>query len=220
VPIVPEFAFTLNEAKARLSMLQQFVKEMMIKGVDYGLIPKCDKPSLFKSGAEKLSDVYGFSKQFEVINRIEDWTNGIFHYEIKSILISKNTGQVEAEGIGSCNNKERKYKSSDPFTIVNTILKMAKKRAFIDAVLSATRSSAFFTQDIEDYEDISSLKPVNKRQLSEIFTIVSNKKIPIEFIKSELVARFKVAESKLLNDKQANELIDYLNNYKIGALHV
>jgi ribosomal protein S27AE len=33
----------------------------------------------------------------------------------------------------------------------NTILKMAKKRAKVDAVLSATRSSGLFTQDIEDW---------------------------------------------------------------------
>src|ERR1035437_6530193 len=112
ITMVPEFAITLNEAKSRLLLLQQFVKEMMIEGVDYGLIPKCDKPSLFKSGAEKLSDIYGFSKQLEVINRVEDWTNGIFHYEVKAILISKSTGQIESEGIGSCNNKERKYKNS------------------------------------------------------------------------------------------------------------
>jgi hypothetical protein len=33
----------------------------------------------------------------------------------------------------------------------NTVLKMAKKRAKIDATLSATRSSGVFTQDIEDF---------------------------------------------------------------------
>ena len=35
-------------------------------------------------------------------------------------------------------------------TLKNTILKMAKKRAKIDATLSATRSSGVFTQDLED----------------------------------------------------------------------
>lgn len=39
-------------------------------------------------------------------------------------------------------------------TLKNTILKMAKKRAKIDATLSATRSSGIFTQDIEDMRDI------------------------------------------------------------------
>jgi len=35
-------------------------------------------------------------------------------------------------------------------TLKNTILKMAKKRAKVDATLAATRSSGIFTQDIED----------------------------------------------------------------------
>ena len=59
---VPEFAITMNEARERINMLQSFVKEMMIPKIDYGFIPNCDKPSLFKSGAEKLCDTFGFSK--------------------------------------------------------------------------------------------------------------------------------------------------------------
>ena len=40
--------------------------------------------------------------------------------------------------------------NDDIATIKNTILKMAKKRAKIDATLGATRSSGIFTQDMED----------------------------------------------------------------------
>ena len=43
-----------ESAKERINMLQSFVKEMMIPKADYGFIPNCDKPVLFKSGAEKL----------------------------------------------------------------------------------------------------------------------------------------------------------------------
>ena len=32
----------------------------------------------------------------------------------------------------------------------NTVLKMAKKRALVDAVLTATAASDIFTQDLED----------------------------------------------------------------------
>lgn len=35
----------------------------------------------------------------------------------------------------------------------NTVLKMAKKRAFVDATITATAASDFFTQDIEDFRD-------------------------------------------------------------------
>jgi hypothetical protein len=43
-----------------------------------------------------------------------------------------------------------KLENTDPWTLWNTVLKMAKKRALIDATLSATRSSGIFTQDVED----------------------------------------------------------------------
>lgn len=72
ISIVPDFAITLNDARKRIEMLRSFVKEIMIVNVDYGFIPNCTKPSLFKSGGEKLCDIFGFSKQIEVINRVED----------------------------------------------------------------------------------------------------------------------------------------------------
>jgi hypothetical protein len=43
-----------------------------------------------------------------------------------------------------------RLENDDPWSQHNTVLKMAKKRALVDAVLSATRSSALFTQDLED----------------------------------------------------------------------
>lgn len=121
VQVVPEFAISFIEAKNRMGMLQNFAKELMIPGLDYGLIPGCPKPSLFKSGAEKLCDIYGFSKLIAVINRFEDWQEGFFSYEVKATLINKRTGFVEAEGVGCCNSKERKYKNQDAFNITNTI---------------------------------------------------------------------------------------------------
>jgi len=39
VQVVPEFAISFIEAKNRMGMLQSFVKELMIPGLDYGLIP-------------------------------------------------------------------------------------------------------------------------------------------------------------------------------------
>jgi len=42
--------------------------------------------------------------------------------------------------------------NDDPFSIVNTIEKMAKKRAMVDAALSVGRLSELFTQDLEDLD--------------------------------------------------------------------
>ena len=39
---------------------------------------------------------------------------------------------------------------TNPYDLANTVVKMAKKRAMVDAVLTATAASDIFTQDIED----------------------------------------------------------------------
>lgn len=229
--VVPVFAITLSEAKNRMGMLKSFVKELLIPGLDYGLIPGCPKPSLFKSGAEKLCDIYGFSKLIAVINRFEDWHEGFFSYEVKATLINKRTGLVEAEGVGNCNSKERKYKNQDAFNITNTILKMAKKRAIVDAVLSATRSSGIFSQDIEDLKEdkaptplrilpvptVQPDKPVSKQQLTDIFALVNDNLIPIEKAKSLIIERYNLDESRKLTSSQAADFLVYLR--KLGQVN-
>lgn len=48
---------------------------------------------------------------------------------------------------------EGRTENPDPADQYNTVLKMAKKRAFVDAILTATGASDIFTQDIEDMGD-------------------------------------------------------------------
>ena len=150
---IPQMNISLQQAKDRIKELQDFIRYMMVSGIDYGIIPGCEKPALFKAGAEKLCDIYGFSRTLEVTNRIEDWQNGFFHYEVKVMILNKKTGIIEAEGVGSCNTREKKYQKSEPYNIINTVLKMAKKRALIDAVLSATRTSGIFSQDLDVWKE-------------------------------------------------------------------
>jgi hypothetical protein len=183
--LAPSFVVTPEQIKARIAELQSFVKSYMREGEDYGTIPGTQKPTLYKPGAEKLCDVYGFTKEFTILERVEDWERGRFAYTVKATLRSKRTGLLEAEGLGSCNSMEARYRwlwvwenklppgfdptglavrhtksgrqyrvpNEDPWSQVNTILKMAKKRALVDAVLSATRSSGLFTQDLEDFAE-------------------------------------------------------------------
>lgn len=141
---------SVDQAINRIKELQRFVHAVMVKGEDYGIIPGTKKPTLLKPGAEKLCEMYGLTPTFSEMAAEKDWANGFVYHEIKCSLVSKRTGLVSAEGVGSCNNRETKYVSRDVYTISNTILKMAKKRALVDATLSATRSSGLFTQDVED----------------------------------------------------------------------
>jgi hypothetical protein len=203
--LVPTMVSDIASAKQRLRELQEFVREVMVEGEDYGTIPGTEKPALYKPGAEKLCEIYGLIQVPSVVTRIEDWDTPFFHYEIRCDLVSKRTGRVIGSGFGSCNSYESRYRwrmadrrcpicnretiirgkeeygggwlcfrkkggcgakfhdaepeilnqtvgrvpNEDVCTLVNTLLKMAKKRALVDAVLSVTRSSGLFTQDEE-----------------------------------------------------------------------
>lgn len=214
---LPDLVVTTAEAKERIERLKEFVRTSMVRGVDYGSINGFSKPTLLKPGAEKLCDAFGFSKTVEVVNRIEQWETGIFSYEVKVTLANKVTGVVEAEGVGSCNSKEAAYRYSDSFTIVNTLLKMAKKRALIDAVLSATRASGVFTQDIEDFPK-KTFKGGDDRatdiQLKTLFKLINDLQIGNNVAKELMKVTYNVDRSTKLTQKQAYEFIQDLLLYQ------
>ena len=74
---------------------------------------------------------------------------GLYRYVIICKLWRGET-QV-GEGIGSCSSMETKYIRS-PRDYENTVIKMAKKRAFVDAILTTLGLSDRFTQDAEDVQ--------------------------------------------------------------------
>ena len=200
-------------ALQRYQDMKDFISGILKEGVDYGKIPGTDKSTLLKPGAEKLTTFFGLSAEFQIIEREEDWAGekhggeSFFNYWYKC-RITRN-GKIVAEGEGSCNSFEKKYryrsanitcpkcgkdtiikgkkefgggwicftqkggcgakfsegdnsiesqprgqvKNPNIADQVNTLQKMAQKRAYVAAVLLATNASEYFTQDIEDFID-------------------------------------------------------------------
>lgn len=71
------------------------------------------------------------------------WPNQVPAGIDKSTLVTRQT----RSGV------QYRLENDDLFSLWNTVRKMAKKRALVDAVLSATRSSGIFTQDLEELRD-------------------------------------------------------------------
>ena len=132
-----------------LNDIETIVAKYLKAGRDYDRLPNTTKPTLLKSGAEILANVFGFRTTAKVINRMVDYSQQFVLYEVQVTVYDKD-GNTVAEGLGSCNSRERKYLKTDFATNLNTVLKIAKKRAFVDAILTATHASHIFTQDIED----------------------------------------------------------------------
>ena len=58
----------------------------------------------------------------------------------------------------------KKTENADIADVYNTVLKMAKKRAYVDGILSATACSDIFTQDIEDLPIATIMEPVKEEK--------------------------------------------------------
>jgi hypothetical protein len=156
--------------------LDNIIKEFLKEGSDFGTIPGTKKPTLYKSGAEKLMKVFNLGVGYTVVDKIEDFlkewefdipeykyvngkrvfkglirttTRGFYHYRVRADLTHIHSGNPVGSCEGSCDSTEQGRETVPG----NTVLKMAQKRALLGAILNATFSSDRFTQDVEDYGD-------------------------------------------------------------------
>lgn len=213
---------TVEQAKQFYQDMERFIDECLVSGVDYGTIPHCPKPTLLKSGAEKVAIYLGLIFRTEVVSRTEDFQQGFFAYECKVYLIDVD-GIVKGEGISTANTKETKYAKSNGFSAQNVVLKMCKKRALVDAVLNVAGLSAFFTQDLDDAEipqeqvgespdelkpKAKSSRPATKKQLEYLQKLMQQHGNTPETMNRYVKQTYGVDDYTKITGVQASELIE------------
>ena len=147
---------SIDKTLSRIHQLQILLQKSLKSGHDYGIIPGTDKPTLLKPGSEKILMLLGLTSEYHVIDHQQNFVDGFFAFTVRCVLYRGD--QKITEGLGHANTLERRYtekkdpnkKGHDPYTLANTVLKMAKKRSQIDAVLTVSSLSEVFTQDMED----------------------------------------------------------------------
>lgn len=200
----PTFALTVDQFEGQIKEMDQFVKKCLKPSTpgttdgDYGVIPGCGpKPVLLQPGSDKLCRLCGLYPDFEIT--ASTITESLIRYVVKCILKNRN-GEFMASGHGSCNSAEFKWRrarrDASPYEQDNTLLKMARKRAYMAAVITATRLHHKFTQDIED------LRPNGAPEYQDA-------EIIDEPQQSSRASKFTVYENKMLAIKTAAELSDY-----------
>ena len=143
--------------------IETVIKTHLKAGVDYDTIPNCGrKPTLLKAGAEHLASIYGFRTTSEIVNRVEVLEKNFVLYEFKTTVYNAN-GEVVAIGYGSANTQERKFMKQGFAASLNVVLKIARKRSFVDAILTATSASRIFTQDIEELRESATIIPIDAK---------------------------------------------------------
>jgi len=174
---------TITHTMQKISTFQSIVQKTLKKDHDFGEIPGTNKPTLLKPGGEKICMMMGIVPEYEFLTKDVDFNKGLINYEMRCKLMKGNYKVSEGVGscnslepkyryiwldedklpthfsMDNLESKERygrtQYKVDNPDIagLANTILKMAKKRSFIDAVLQVASLSEIFTQDLEDMRE-------------------------------------------------------------------
>lgn len=191
----------LDALAEKRKVLKEFVGKQLKKGNDsdgdYSVIEGTKKPSLLKPGAEKLCQLFGLKTEMEKTEQILDHNGNFAMLTYRCTVIHIRTGEQIAQCEASCNSKEKKYatrsrwikakgkadekvvEETPIYDVLNTLMKMAQKRAFVGAVIMATGASDFFTQDIETDEDAiaQGLKAEKPESTGDLGTKTSDMKI-------------------------------------------
>lgn len=84
--------------------------------------------------------------------------------------------------------KESRAENPNIADVYNTVLKMAKKRAFVDATITATSTSDIFTQDLEENADVEREKPpaTEPRKDDELPEMISEAQRKFLFVQAKI----------------------------------
>lgn len=142
---------------------------------DYGIIPGTTKKTLFKPGAEKILRLFNLGVRVRQVDKEIDRHANFALFTYRAEVYSLRGGTVVAECEGSTNSQELKYrertvwktnnkgvresvKEETPICdVLNTLMKMAQKRAMIGATILATAASDYFDHDIESPADAEAI---------------------------------------------------------------
>lgn len=173
------FVMDPAEAAALDEQLRNCMRAVLKENVDYGTIPGMgDRPSLFKPGAEKLLQWFGFgfANDQASIERDADGNRVGVTYRCtvtkelrdgRKVTVSTCEGYAgydEDKFFVSAAANERKERhnaqkyerSPNPLKFAeyrapwNSVIKMAQKRSLVGAAIDATAAAGLFTQDLED----------------------------------------------------------------------
>lgn len=199
------------------------------RDIDFGRIPKTKKPSLYKSGAEKVVMAYGLLTHYDIESKIEDPNPKapMFFYTVKCSLVKIHNGieYVFTTGYGSANTSEKRNGFNSAFDAANSTLKMAQKRALVAAALSISGLSDAFTQDMENEEFMEGAKAlvdtdkpdsaISTQQIRRLYAIGADNGKTAQEVKDKL-ATMGFTSTKQITQKDYERVCKALNGEEIN----
>jgi len=154
--------------------------------------------------------------------------------EALEIIGGRGFGVAKVEGTWQIVEFGEKMENPDIADTYNTVLKMAKKRAYIDGILSATAASDIFTQDIEDMvegeviphktdspvegngdDNPDKAEPViNTNQAKLVYARWKAKGIPDDEVKTYLLKTYAIEHTKEIKAIHLDSILTWIEAYK------
>ena len=263
----------LSEVKEQVNLIQQIMKDVMKVDEHYGTIPGCNKPSLYKAGAEKLTLTFKLAPFYTITK--EQMKNEHLEYNVICTL-KTHAGNEIGQGVGSCTTMEGKYRFrggkrkcpkcdaeaiikgkaeygggwlcfakkggcgqkfgdndtsiteqtvgqieyENPADYYNTVLKVAKKRAYVDAMLTCTAASDIFTQDVEDMPEVMPKKTPLREKVDSYADKKENRlpqPEPIEDFPFDKKEHGNKVEVYIITESNRQKLSDQAKKYNVSA---
>lgn len=107
---------------------------LLRRNIDFGRIPKAQRPSLYKSGAERILMAYGVESKFVLEKAVEDFGNAdgampLFFYRFKCELYKG--GQHITDGYGSANSNEGSSGRAPKADLANSVIKKRRSALWL-----------------------------------------------------------------------------------------
>lgn len=198
------------------------VETLLRRDVDFGVIPNTTRPSLFKSGAEKIAMGYGLLQHYDVVSCVENWDgeSPFFMYTVRCDLCKIVDGKeyIFSTAYGSANTKEKRNGRNDAFNSANSTLKMAQKRALTSATIAVSGLSSAFTMDIEDMgfnKQVENLQvdntdpntTITQAQRKRLFAIAKTYSMGTVELKGWLKDKFGIESTNDITQKMYDEIV-------------
>ena len=195
-------------------------KDVTLKrDIDFAVIPRTKSPSLTKAGAETICQAYGVFQRYTILHQeiSTDPKAPSFTFIVRCDLIKINTVDgkewVVAQGLGAASTNEKSNGMAGAYDSLNRTVKMAEKRAKVDAAINLAGASSWFTQDMENESFIAKSKTVSEedspyitpKQVQAIWARGKSNDYSVEEVKN-IVKSYGFTSSKEITKDKYDEI--------------
>jgi len=109
MPLAPRQgdALTISQLVNHVKLVHDVMRAAMTEGVHYGIIPGCDKPSLYQPGAELLATTFRIAVEPAIVR--EETTDGEYGVLVRATARHAQSGIFLGEHLGYCSTREERH---------------------------------------------------------------------------------------------------------------